>query len=186
MPRYSWFFRFSSFSPSSPTLNRSQGWRPFPTRSGRCPRSGGRKQLFEWRGLFPTVLTLANLKSAQSVSVLSTDRLFCCAAGLMNEPIVRIEICVAAQCGFPASNFGHASAGSPREYLPGEYRMSRVAPRHTYRMFCNKHRAYHGVQEMQSETTFPYSTYARASTASSFPPTFCGNAGLGSLLIALK
>jgi hypothetical protein len=88
---------------------------------------------------FQQCLLLANLKSAQSVSVLSSDRLFCCAADLMNEPIVRIEMYVAAQCGFAASNFGHAFAGSPRKYRPKEYRISRVAPLHTYRMFCNKY-----------------------------------------------
>lgn len=141
---------------------------------------------FSKRGsLFPAVLTLANLKSAQSVSVLSSDRLFCCAADLMNEPIVRIAMCVAAQCGFAASNFGHAFARSPRKYLPKEYRIPpRVAPLHTYRMFCNKDKTCHGVWEMQSETTSPYATYARASTTSSFPPTFCCNASLASLPIA--
>jgi hypothetical protein len=159
---------------------------PRSTRSGHGPSGGRRKRLLKRGSLFPAVLTLANLKSAQSVSVLSADRLFCCAADLMNEPTVRIETYVAAQCGFAASNFGRAFAGSPRKHLPKEYRISRVAPLHTYRMFCNKHRTCHGVWESRSEPTFPYSTYARASKTSSFPPTFCYDAILASLPIAFQ
>lgn len=97
---------------------------------GNAPQKGG--------GLFPAVLTLANRRSAQSVSVLSSHRLFCCAADLMNEPIGRIEMNVAARCGFAASNYGHAFSGSPTKYRPKEYRITRVALRHIYRTFCNK------------------------------------------------
>jgi hypothetical protein len=91
------------------------------------------------RVYFQQCVLLANLMSAQSVFVLSAGRLFCCAADLVNEPIVRIGTYVAAQCGFAASNFGHAFAGSPKKYLPKEYRITRVAPLHTYHMLCNKH-----------------------------------------------
>ena len=77
--------------------------------------------------------------------MLSADRLFYCAVDLVNEPIVRIGTCVAAQCEFSASNFGHAFAGSPKKYLPKEYRITLVAPLHTYGMFCNKHQTCHEV-----------------------------------------
>ena len=142
-----------------------------------------------WKGRVSSeveVLTSATFKSVQTASVLSTDRLFCCVADSMNEPVVPIERCVAAQCGSPASKSGHAFAGSPRKRLPEEYRISRVALLHTCRRSCNTHQTCHAVQEIQSETTCPYSIYARAGTASSFPPAVRCNASLASLSIAFQ